>query len=409
MIGRGDIGTRVSNSNQTKISDGGFTADTEVLTADGPIQVAELGTTDRVLALNPTTKVVKPKSVVDVMVLNPPEEIISIKIRRSDIRVLPDHQIPYTTKGISYPRFTRAAELLDREYYRFINSWRDLDGTRLPQVDITDIVSEFEACVAFDCHGHTVRRILPDGCEPCRRNSHYGYFFDKETFQTYQNELEALGESVEIHAGRNHWRRPYRFDGDDFIEFLGWYITEGSVTWRRTNSATIQIAQKTPEHREQIENLLERMGLSEYSDDRSFSFSSTIYAELLDQLCGIGSENMHLPEFLWDCSAEQKRLMLRTLVAGDGHERGAYSTVSKRLVNDIVRLLVELGIKPQYHWCRDSWRVSLSRMEDGFRSSQNVSTVQTDNPVYRLTIEDFCLIMAGRNGKFQWIGVSNVN
>jgi len=48
-------------------------------------------------------------------------------------------------------------------------------------------------------------------------------------------------------------------------------------------------------------------------------------------------------------------------------------------------------------------------MDDGFRSSQNVSTVQTDNPVYRLTIEDFCLIMAGRNGKFQWIGVSNVN
>jgi len=47
------------------------------------------------------------------------------------------------------------------------------------------------------------------------------------------------------------------------------------------------------------------MGLSKYSDNRSFSFSSKIYAELLDQLCGIGSENIHLPELLWDCSAEQ--------------------------------------------------------------------------------------------------------
>jgi DNA polymerase I len=252
--------------------------------------------------------------------------------------------------------------------------------------------------------------MLPDGCEPCRANSHYGYFFDAETFKTYQNELEALAERVTVHAGRNHWHRPYRFGGDDFIEFLGWFITEGSVTSRdNSDSAVVQIAQELPEHRRQIASLLERMDLSVDTQDRSFSFGSVLFARLLTQLCGSGSRDMHLPEFIWECSTEQKELLLRTLIDGDGHESTKYYTASRQLAEDIMRLQVELGMKPRYGRNGDIWRLSLSTIRDGFKSSRNVSFIQVTEPMYQLTIEDFSLIMAGRNRAFQWIGVSNIS
>jgi len=398
------------NCNVNELCNGGFTGDTEVVTTTGLCSIADLDTTDSVLALNPVTGIVKPKAVVDIMPLNPAEEIVSIKTRRSDFRVMPDHRIPYTTKQISNPRFVRARNLPERINYRFLNKWRSRPGTRLPQVDITDVLTDFEARAEFDWHGHTVRRRLPDGCEPCRANGHYGYFFDAETFKTYQNELEALAENVTVHAGRNHWYRPYRFDGDDFIEFLGWFITEGSVTWKEdSDSAVVQIAQETPRYRDRIATLLERMNLSVDTQDRSFSFGSVIFGRLLNRLCGTGSKDMHLPDFIWECSAEQKELLFRTLVDGDGHESIKYYTASKQLAQDIMRLQVELGMKPRYERNGDIWRLSLSTIRDGFKSSRNVSFIEVTEPMYQLTIEDFSLILAGRNRTFQWIGVSNVS
>ncbi len=39
----------------------------------------------------------------------------------------------------------------------------------------------------------------------------------------------------------------------------------------------------------------------------------------------------------------------------------------------------------------------------------NVSTTLTQAVLYRLTVADYGTVLAGRNGRFQWIGVSNIS
>jgi DNA polymerase I len=391
------------------LADGGFVADTEVMTVTGPTTVSELSSADSVLALNPTTGILKLKSIVRVEPVTDVDRTIAIETQRSDLRVAPDHRLVYTTKSGSTPRFARARDLDERYDYRFLNDWRFRSGTHLDEVDVTEFVDEYEVCAVTADHGHTFRAALPDGCEPSRRTSHTGYYFDSETFKQFQADIEASADETTIHAGPKCWRRPYRFDGDDFIEFLGWFISEGSVYWQSTSdSAEVKLAQKTDKHRSAIAALFERMGIRVNENNSGFSFSSTLYGELFEALCGSQSKKKRIPQFIWNCSLDQKRLLLETLLTGDGNKRRTYYTASDELAGDVLRLMLELGMKPRYTRRDSCWQIYMRTTNDGFQSSEHVFSTRTDCPLYRLTIRDFSLVMAGRNGKFQWVSVSEV-
>jgi len=393
----------------TELADGGFAADTEVMTVTGPTTISELSRDDSVLTLNPTTGILKPKAVVRVEPVADTDRTIAIETRRSDLRVAPDHRIVYATKADSTPRFIRACDLDERYDYRFLNDWRFRSGSYLDDVDVTEFVDEYEICAATADHGHTFRAALPDGCVPSRRNSYAGYYFDTETFKEFQAAIEATADETTTHTGPKCWRRPYRFDGNDFIEFLGWFISEGSVYWQSTSdTAEVKLAQKTDEHRSAIKALFGRMGITVNESNSGFSFSSTLYGELFEALCGTESKKKRIPQFIWDCSLDQKRLLLETLLAGDGSQRRTYFTASDELASDVLRLMLELGMKPRYTRRDSCWQIYMRTTNDGFQSSEHVSSTAADGPLYQLTIRDFSLVMAGRNGKFQWVGVSNV-
>jgi DNA polymerase I len=203
--------------------------------------------------------------------------------------------------------------------------------------------------------------------------------------------------------------RPYRFNGDDFIEFIGWFVTEGSVTWRtHKETALVQIAQKTASYRREIAALFDRMEIPYSETDGGYQFSSTVFGSLMEHLCGTESRTKHLPAFVWQLPPEQKRLLWQTLMDGDGDDRGVYSTASERLREDVLRLGVELGLKPRYSHRGGIWRVSPKRVIDGFRGDRNVEFHATERDCYRLSVTDYSIVLAGRNGKFQWASVSEV-
>lgn len=404
----------VSNSTDAEcditLAKGGFTPDTEIVTTTGPVPVADLEQGSKVYGLNPMTQVTKPKRVAAVEERSCEEELIELETRRCDLQVTTDHRIPYQPIGGSeYTRVRRAGDLEEQTHYRFLNEWRGLSGKRLTEIDITDLTDEYEVSVVPREHGHTFRKELPDGCEPARYDNHTGYAFDATTFKSYQKAIESLAERVTVRTGPNHHRRPYRFDGDDFIRFIGWFVTEGCVHWS-TSSATaqVQIAQEQDDHRSEIADLLGRMGLCETVKDRSISFSTKVYGHLLEDLCGTDSRSKQLPDFVWGLCTEQKQLLLETLVNGDGNEDGMFYTSSDTLAGDVLRLCLELGITPFYSRRGDMWRISTSRVNSGFKSDRNVRRVDGAWTVYRLTLADYSLVMAGRNGRFQWVGVSGL-
>lgn len=409
-ISDGEVSAGTNTRRGRMLSEGGFTADTEVMTTQGPRRVSELEEGTRVFALNPTSRLVKQKPLTAVESAPCDGPLVELSMRRADFRVAGGQRIPYEPRGAAGIRFQRAADLDERRYYKFVNGWRQVPSEPLDSVDITDFVDEYEMCVSPSVHGHTFNAALPDGCTPTRRNSHVGYCFDPETFKRYQQELEALAEEVAIHSGPNSRRRPYRFDGDDFVEFLGWFVTEGSVTWPSAReTAVVKLAQETDTHRASIESLFERMGLTTQVTDRAYSFGSVVFASLLESLCGTGSSDKRLPDLVWSLSERQQRLLREVLLAGDGNDRQTYYTTSDQLAGNVLCLNLVLGTKPRYTRRGKMWQLFKSDAYDGFDSRTHVREIEATDEVYRLTIEDYSVVMAGRNGKFQWVGTSVVS
>jgi DNA polymerase I len=399
-----------NRSNACELATGGFTAKTEVLTTTSLTKISDLSPGEVVYALDPVSRLIKPKPVTAVEPVLAEGELIAIETRRADIRVAPGHRIPYRTEARDEIRFKRAGDLAEQSYYKFVNDWRSLPKEPFGEVDLTDFVEEYEACVSHNGHGHTFRAALPENCEPVRNNGHTGYHFDARTFKQFQTSLETIANEITIRTGPNHHRRPYRFDGDDFIEFLGWFITEGNVYWpTSSDTAQIKIAQENESHRNSLTALFDRLGIGVHRDDRKFEFGSKVFGELLEDLCGAGSRNKHLPGFVWSLPADQQQLLLDVLLAGDGNDRQTYYTSSDHLMSDVLRLCLELGIKPRYTSRRGIWQIYVREVKDGFQSAEHVQRIETDSKLYRLTVADYSVIMAGRNGKFQWTGVSNVS
>jgi len=391
------------------LSNGGVTGDTEIMTTDGPHPIKHLETGAKVYALDIVTGITKPKSLVDVQRLDYDGHLVSIQAKRADLLVHPNHRIPYTTKALDDIRIMKAEDLTERLQYRLPNEWEALHGQSLRRVDITDYISEYEICAATDCHGHHFRSVLPDDCEPCRRNSHFGYFFDPQTFKRFQGDIESVASEVTIHAGPNHHRRPYKFDGDDFLQFLAWFVTEGNVHWMKTSdSAAVQIAQQNETHRRSIHALFDRLGIEPTVNEHRFAFGSVIFGELVERLCGAGSKNKHLPEFIWSLSRAQKQLVLEVLLWGDGNDRGTYYTSSERLAGDVLRLCVELGISPAYGIRRGVWQVYVRSLKNSINSNRNVGWKESPGEIYQLSVRDYSCVLAGRDGKFQWVGVSGL-
>lgn len=399
-------------SEAIELAKGGLSGKTEILTTDGPVAVAGLEIGDQVYALNASTKVLKPRPVTEIERIEYQGPLVHADARRIDWLLHPDQRVPYRTDSIDRIRFQRAGDLDEIGMYHLVNDWRSPTRPPLETVDITDFVDEFEAYVEIDCHGHTFRAALPEGCNPKDRNQFTGYHFDAETFKQYQESIESLGTEVTIRDKKGHWRRPYRFDGDDFIRFIGWFVTEGSlIPSMNRDSTTISISQKTSEYREQIEKLFERLDIDVQVSKGSYAFSSNLYARLLKSMCGDGCRQKRLPDFVWNLDTEQQELLLEVLMDGDGNDWKAYYTTSRQLADDVLRLCIETSRKPRYSFKerRGSWEIYVGKINDRLSSKRQVSVTEDKKRLYRLTVDDYSLVMAGRNGRFQWVGISEIS
>lgn len=391
-----------------RLADGGFTGDTEVITTRGPRRIDTLNIGQMLYSLDPTTGLVKTKPVTDIQRLDFEDRFGTIQTRRADLLLHPDQLVPYTTKGLDEIRFQRAGDLREKRYYQFINDWNILHGTPLRQVDITDIIEDYEICATTEEHGLTFRSQLPDGCEPFHQNGYTGFQFKPETFKQYQGDIEALADEVTIRGGSNQRRRPYKFDGNDFVQLIGWFVTEGSLT-ETEKSVIVQIAQQTPEHRQTIHELFDRLGITVSVTDKAFSVGASVYADLLEKLCGRTCREMRLPAFVWTLNYAQKRLLLEVLFWGDGNDDGVYYTASSQLARDILCLCLELGIKPRYGRRGEMWQIYTGQTNDGFDSTKHTDWEWGPTDRYQLTVEDYSTVLVGRNGRFQWISVSAIS
>ena len=248
---------------------------------------------------------------------------------------------------------------------------------------------------------------------------------------------------VDYDPARERKKSKTVFDGDDFAEFLGWYISEGNTsTYSGHNvglsktdvkSYKIQISQSRsakPENCARIEKLLDRMGVRWIYHGLQYTFSSKPLYRLLH---GLGHSNeKYLPDFVWGFSKTQLRRLFEGLMLGDGsvthcattRDIPRYLTTSPRLARQVEFIMTLLGynariIVNRRKGCRYSGRKGTKSANCNFdkyevmgkactemgQSSASFSIDQYSGKVYCATVHGG-LLYVRRFGRPMWCGNS---
>ncbi len=409
-----------------------FTPDTDVLTPAGVQNIRDLDIGDEVYSLDPETEEMEVKPVVETQ--SYPDyrgDLVDIETSKMDFRVTPNHRMlvrKNETNGITEDgySFVEAGDLDDATDYELPHDWDGPDGDPLDTVDLTEYADDYEVWVRPSVHGHTFAAEIGHYPDTVLKNDigEEGYVFDPTEFEANREYIESVAERTYIHAESGRKWIPRTFDGDDFLELLAWYITEGNVYTSETKqfgektrgaSTTVQIAQDAiadggESDHAAIGDLLDRLGFDYYVDDRSYQFTSALLGDLLRDICGGGTFEKRIPEFVFDLSHRQKRRFLDTLIAGDGDRQKnswRYTTSSDQLRDDVLRLCAHLGLTANYNRDSGSWRIYVTEdSKNTLRMHRSGSRSTADDGVYCVTVEDNHTLMAGRNGKFQFVGQS---
>ncbi|SIR86540.1 DNA polymerase domain-containing protein [Natronorubrum thiooxidans] len=412
-----------------------FTPDTEVLTPDGVRDITDLEIGDEVYSLDPKTEQLEVKPVVETHAYPDYDgELIDIETSKIDFRVTPNHRMlvrKNETNGITEDEydFVEAGDLDRATNYELPHDWTGPDGEELEQVDLTELIDgEYEVWVRPSVHGHTFTAEL--GWTPRRVPKadvgKTGYVFTAEEFEEHREYIEDVCELSYIHRESGRKWIPRTYDGDDFLDLLAWFVTEGNIYTSedkqfgenvRGSATTIQLAQdKLPvtdggvDHHTTIGTLLDEMGFDYYVDDRSYSVTSKLLGNLLTSLCGDGSFEKQIPDFVFECSRGQKRRFLKVLIDGDGDRQTnawRYTTSSDKLRDDVLRLCAHLGLTANYNRDSGSWRIYVTEdSKNTLRMHRSSAQSTAENGVYCVTVADNHTLLAGRNGTFQFVGQS---
>jgi len=134
---------------------------------------------------------------------------------------------------------------------------------------------------------------------------------------------------------------------DDMLEFLGWYISEGSTYKGESGYVTTITQSKSAVYIKEITECIKRMGFTPFKSDKDIRFNSKNMYYLLKNL----GTSQYKFIFNWakKLSSRQIIILLTSLFKDDGslYENGdwvKYTTTSKKLAEDVQECLLKVGM-----------------------------------------------------------------
>jgi nucleoside-diphosphate-sugar epimerase len=339
-----------------------FSSDTDVLTIEGIKKINDIKTGEFVYTLNPDNHNVEITKVISVQNTLTTNEFFNFKGKGVDFKVTPDHKMYFKTSA----GFVKKPA----EYFR------NKVGKKYGQI----IFSDFKINNSNDSNDSYI--------------SLKEYIDNKHII--YENHVKDFKRS------RSN-KIPINYNLYDWAEFLGWFISEGSL-----NNTQITISQdkgKNNFYYNKIEKLLLRMNIPYHKNDYGFHFTSRLFYNYICKEIGIGSHNKRIPkEFLnYNSPYKIKFILYETLMSGDGHKNKLkYTTVSNQLKLDFIHLAFLLGKKAKSN---KNVRIISIRNQNSSAKYKNIDIEKVNNEkVYCITTEKNNIIYAGRNLKLNWIG-----
>lgn len=213
--------------------------------------------------------------------------------------------------------------------------------------------------------------------------------------------------------------RSYSFRARDWLQFLGWYLAEGSCS---SNTGNISIAERSGRHHAEILELLSRMDLSGFVSAKKGIGTSCREIALYLRRFG-HAKDKYIPEDIKAYSPEYLGVLLQALMRGDGHfEDGKFrhfKTTSWWLANDVLEIALKCGYgvtltqsNSRSHKLGNrtipasiAYRVGFSHVKTTPRLCQPVERTHYKGTVYCVEVPNH-VIFVERNGKTCWSGNS---
>jgi hypothetical protein len=221
-----------------------------------------------------------------------------------------------------------------------------------------------------------------------------------------------------------------KFTSEQFVKFMAWWLSDGSVTKRSKNSYQIKIAQE-----ENMQELLEDLKDFPTKIDIAKNGIYIFHTELGKYLTKFGkSWEKYIPSIIKGAPTQILKTFLETYRKADGHTRKAkqwkggkfkdehsYFTSSKRLADDLSEIIIKSGNHPSiklgnvykvydkkqnkfYLIKHPAYVIRECRSKYTHIKKQYITKENYEHPVYCIDVPPHHIILIRRNGKIVWMG-----
>lgn len=224
--------------------------------------------------------------------------------------------------------------------------------------------------------------VTPDHRIPVVSQSKAGGWYFKTADNLKHDRLYRVGvpkdkPDVEWFTGLFHHHKGHneveRIRMDDWLEFLGWYLSEG-CSFKRKNGKSPRVCIRQTKVNPSLDALFERLP---YRYSKSKDGQYRIYSgQLYDVLAPLGNTyEKRVPNYVFKLNKRQIEIFLRAFEAGDGHSYGdgccTIGLANEGLIDDLQRLYSLCGRPSTKSECVVRGKFKVYRLSIQRNSSRN--------------------------------------
>ncbi len=372
---------------------------TRVMTSEGLKLISNVTTKDEIATLNPDGAL-EWQNPVTIMEYDYEGDMLAISQRTIDLLVTPEHNLFCKNRNVEMDfELIPAAEAFARYPFDAIQFKRNCTW------HCSDTATQTIPAV-----GHNVAQYLnsKDWKGTIAKQS-------KEQAVPYKTLWRWKHGKTKPRAFKN----PLEFKIEDWLEFLGWYLAEGS-----TSKNSVVISEKSKRYHEEITSLLSRMKIrSHVTSENNIVFTHRSLAEYVKRFGTASSK--YIPKTVKDLPPKKLKILLDAIMKGDGHFENehyrSYKTVSEQLAFDVLEIGLKcgLGVTIQDYDPKEggtvegrtiigrhrSYRVGFSHSKLTPRLTKPPKRITYKGKVHCLEVPNHVLFVE-RNGKTCWCGNS---
>jgi len=329
-----------------------FDTETEVLTNNGWKDHLTISENDMVLSLNPETQYADYYKIKEIYKYDYDGDLNYYDGLKLNFAITDNHKLLYQTtkKGLRLESLTN-----------LINH-----NNKQEKSIVTEIQEFCRNCgKKLDLKVKKQKHFCSQKCN----HSFYKKTFDANLQKVYiPNFFKFKGHNkkyIEFKTkSKSNNAKNYKIKMEDWLQFLGWYLAEGSISNTKRYksngdiyySNTINVSQTKKYNLKEISDVLMRMGFTGKYNNSSFAFhfNSKAIVEHLKKECYKGDlirvktvyncYNKKIPNYVYDLSPRLLNIFLDAFNKGDGDaKRQKYYTTSVQLANGLQELIYKSG------------------------------------------------------------------